>query len=319
MPSPLRDRAARCGPIMRYFIFLIWLLAACVLLLGFGGRFHGAGDTLALARPLVVPVLGLISLGWVFGRHRALGLVGLCLAGIAMASIVPPTQTANAQGGQGVYSVYQKNLLFRLPKTAPVAADILSTEADFVTLQELHKRNRPILTELRARYPYQHFCPFAAVGGIAVLSQWPPIAGKTLCEEFGGLAAMQVETPDGPLWVVSVHLHWPYPYRQFEQVAELRPMLERLEGPTVVGGDFNMVSWSHAVQSVARATGTVYSGYPGGSFAFSYHLDGRNMVGWLPRLPIDHVLLPDGAERVSVQLRPRLGSDHHGVIATFRR
>ena len=243
----------------------------------------------------------------------------LCL-GLAMASaatMVPPAPVSFVDDAVSSYRVYQKNLLFRLPDTAPVADDILASGADFVTLQELHARNRPILEALRARYPHQHFCPFAAVGGIAVLSRWPPVAEQMVCENFGGLAAMQVETPDGPLWVVSIHLHWPYPYRQTEQLAQLLPMLQSLGGDAVVGGDFNMVTWSHAVDTIKTATRTKYAGYPGGTFVLSYHKDGQNLLDGLPRLPIDHVLIPDTAAGLSVERRARLGSDHHGVVADF--
>ena len=198
-----------------------------------------------------------------------------------------------------------------------MAEDILASRADFVTLQELHQRNRPILGTLRDTYPHQHFCPFAAVGGIAVLSRYPGIPGQTVCAEGAGLAAMQVATPDGPLWVVSLHLHWPYPYRQAIQVADLLPLLEGLEGPVVLGGDFNMVAWSHAVRAIASATRTENAGHVGGTFALSHTVGGENILARMPRLPIDHVLIPEDAARQSVERRPRLGSDHHGIKARF--
>lgn len=305
------------GGMMRWLLSALALLCGLVLVLGFGGRLHGGGDALAVVRPVVVVALAGVSVMLLIWRTRVLGVAGLGLALLGGFSMAPPVVLAEVPAGARAYAVYQKNLLFLLPDTRPVAADILASGADFVTLQELHLRNRSILGALRQGYPYQHFCPFAAVGGIAVLSRWPATGAAAVCDEGHGWAALQVETPDGPLWVVSVHLHWPYPYSQRAQLTRILPNLEALDGPVVVGGDFNMVPWSYAVASVERATRTRSAGYAGGTFAFSYHRDRRNLAAWLPRMPIDHVLVPDKGEPVSLQRRARLGSDHHGVLAGF--
>ena len=78
-----------------------------------------------------------------------------------------------------------------------------------------------------------------------------------------------------------------------------------------------MVPWSHAVEAISRTTTTALSGFAGGTFTFSHHKDGRNLVSWLPRIPIDHILVPETAARLSLQRRQRLGSDHYGLLATF--
>ncbi len=114
---------------------------------------------------------------------------------------------------------------------------------------------------------------------------------------------MQVEGPQGRLWLVSIHLHWPWPYRQAAQLATLVPMIEGLDGPTVIAGDFNMVRWSTALGALrtagrVRNAGPVRGTYP--------------QFGPLLVLPIDHVLAPGGG---TVALRPLLGSDHLGLVA----
>ena len=115
---------------------------------------------------------------------------------------------------------------------------------------------------------------------------------------------MQLRTPDGPVWLVSVHLHWPYPYRQPEQVELILPILERLEGPVIIGGDFNMVPWSNTmgrIEAAARAEVL-------GPMVTTYWL--RDLVP----LSIDHVLAPAGG---TVFARTWLGSDHAGLVARF--
>ncbi len=300
---------------MRLFLTLLWWLTAFALLAGYAGRLHGIGDSFAVLRPAVASLLVGLSLVQFLLSCRRRAIAGLILSAVALVSMMPPAP-GGAMAGPN-YRLYQKNLLWNLPDTRVVADDILASGADFVTLQELHRGNRPILAGLSAEYPFQHFCRFAAVGGTAVLSRWPAIEGQTMCDDGHGLAAMQVETPHGPLWVVALHLHWPYPHGQADQVERLLPMLEALEGPIAVGGDFNMVPWGHSVRAVGRTTRTIPAGYAGGTFQPSYHFTGRDLAGWMPRLPIDHVLVPETSDRGSLERRDRLGSDHHGLLATF--
>lgn len=305
------------GGMMRWLLSGLVLLFGLALVLSFGGRYHGAGDALAVARPWVAVVLGGGALGLLVIGPRRLGVVGIALALVGAISLRPPALASEVSSGSQVYALYQKNLLFRLADAAPVAEDILASVADFVTLQELHSRNRSILGALRQAYPHQQLCPFAAVGGVAVLSRWPATDVAPLCGEGNGWAAMQVETPDGPMWVLSVHLHWPFPYGQSAQLQRILPALGSLNGPAVVGGDFNMVPWSYAVAAVGRATGTQSAGLVGGTFAFSYHREGRNLAAWMPLLPIDHVLVPVEGGPISLEKRPQLGSDHHGLLVGF--
>lgn len=302
---------------MRATLYALFSLTTLALIAGFAGRFHGMGDSIALARPILVAILSVLALIALALRIRVLGVLGIILSFAAGVTVIPLSPFKTAVAGTQSYGLYQKNLLWIIPDLEPVVTDVEVTQPDFVTLQELHERNRPILGMLREDYPYQHFCRFASVGGIAVLSRWPPTDTPPKCDDGYGLAAMQVETPDGPLWVVSLHLHWPFPYGQRRQLDTLLPVLEKLDGGAVVGGDFNMVEWSYAVRSIARATKTRNAGFAGGTFAFSYELDGRDVAKGIPRIPIDHVLVPQSGASLGVNRRERFGSDHHGLFAEF--
>ena len=302
--------------VMRKILFWLFGLSIFGLILGFAGRFHGLGDSMAVLRPVFISAVAVLSVVFCALRAWGVGVVGLCLAGGAALGMMPEAPLSVVPDEDRLFSVYQKNLLFRLPDISPVAEDILRAEADFVMLQEVHQQNRAILDELRGAYPYQSFCPFAGVGGPAVLSRWP-VVDVPACHDGSGFVGMRVETPDGLLWIASLHLHWPFPYRQPEQLATVIPVLEGLEGPVLIGGDFNMVPWSYAVTSVAAASKTKLVGYPGGTFSFSYHQARWNLMSALPRLPIDHVLIPEAGAMIDLERRPRFGSDHHGIVAEF--
>lgn len=161
-----------------------------------------------------------------------------------------------------------------------------------------------MLENLADILPHARVCEPTRVGSVALATRWPPVDGSEICVE--GLAAVQVDTPEGRMWIVSLHLAWPWPFDQSEHVRQRLDVLERLEGPVVLGGDFNMVPWSHAMRRIASAIGAERAGKVRPSFPLNPVLV----------LPIDHVLIPAG-KRGATGLRPLLGSDHHGLVARY--
>ena len=273
----------------------------CALLISYFGSLHPIADSLAVFRPglavvlilTMLPVLRWRLLAW---PAFAIGTVSLALRALAL---LP------AADGPVDIVLYQKNLLFRLADPAPILADINASAPDVVALQEVSENNRGILEALTETHPYQHFCPFGRVGGTAILSRFEFTDVEALCLAEDGLAAAQVNHPKQPLWVVSLHLHWPWPHRQAAQVERFVPLLEKLDHPVIVAGDFNMVPWSHSVRQIASATGTG----PIGPVLPTYHFAGQSLgLG----ISIDHVLAPAGG---TLTRRPGLGSDHMGLLA----
>lgn len=282
---------------------LLGLLALLSLAVSFSylGHLHPAGDSLAVFRPWLIGALVVALLAMLAVRpHRMVGqallVIVLLVAGKVL--LLPPPA-----GGPVVVTSYQKNLSFRLADPSAVVEDILAAAPDVITLQEVDKDNRAVLAALSEAYPNQHICPFhTIVGDTAVLSRYPVIEGSRRCAE-GGFTAFRVMAPNGPLWVVSIHLHWPWPYRQAQHLEALADDLAALQGPVLIGGDFNMVPGSHALRRITALTGShVQPGAPA-----TYHLE-----GWVG-VPIDHVLYPTPCGTVS--RRAKLGSDHHGILA----
>ncbi|EKE45182.1 hypothetical protein OCGS_0877 [Oceaniovalibus guishaninsula JLT2003] len=271
-----------------------------LLLAGFGGRLHPAGDSLAVARIWLV-VAGLIWIGAFVLRHavrlRAALSLGAVLLAIAATTSAGWLQVAGRAVGP---TVYQKNMSFRLRDTTALANDILALRPDIVTLQEIDDDNASLRQQISAALPSWHRCVSDTVGGEAIATHWPVL--DRACGP--GAAALRVQSPAGPLWIVSVHLHWPWPARQARQVADLLPWLETLDRPVIVAGDFNMVPWSWAVRSIARATGTARAGAPLHTFR----------VRSVAPVAIDNILLPGGTGRAAT--RPPLGSDHWGLVVT---
>ncbi len=226
--------------------------------------------------------------------------------------MAPAFPTWNAAGaGETSITIFQLNLLYRNSELEAVAALIRDEGADVVTLQEVTKKTGRLLKILQKEYPYSVLCRFATVGGVAVLSRLPLAPGSSPgCADKGGLAWLRVMAGGRPLSVASIHLHWPYPYRQPAQLDRLQPHLEAIPRPVLLAGDFNAAPWSHAVARVADATGTTVAG--GLRFTF-----GVRPIRWAPAvaMPIDHILLPGDIAPLDVRSVPGPGSDHAALVA----
>ncbi len=285
---------------MRLFLKLIWLALVAALMAGFAGALHPIGDSLSVFRPQVLVLLATASgllWGLRMGVWAALGAVFVLVAGLPL--LVDPKQRP---AGASV-TLYQKNMLVSNPDLGPLEADIRAMAPDVLTLQEVSVKNRPILNALSDLLPYQQFCHFGGVGEVAVASRFP-VVEPGICAK--GLAALHVDGPGGPMWLVSVHLRWPWPYQQAKDLAEILPQIAALDGPVLIAGDFNMVRWSHALAEVRRAARVLAAGRILGSFP---------QFAPLATLPIDQVMSPGGGQ---VEMRPLLGSDHYGLFATLR-
>jgi endonuclease/exonuclease/phosphatase (EEP) superfamily protein YafD len=278
---------------------LLALVVALILVLGGGylGMLHPVGDSLAVFRAPGAAALALAAVLCLLLRAWRPSAIGFAVAAVSGAPLMAASRET---GPAGSFVVYQKNLLFRNDDLPGIEADIRAIAPDVLTLQEVSTRNEVLLAGLGDVLPHQVLCPFVNAGGAAVLTRLEPVAGSEICAE--GLAALQVRTPEGPVWLVSIHLQWPWPYSQAPQVDELVPVIGSLDGKMVIAGDFNLVSWSRAMARIRSAGRVKDVGPARGTFP---------KFGPLLDLPIDHVLAPGGGR---TELRPLLGSDHRGLV-----
>lgn len=281
---------------MGILVKLLALVFGVLTVGSFLGALHPLGDSLAVFRLPLACLFALAAIWTSWPKTLRWSLTGLGV--LAMLSVL---WWRWSDGLPGTAQVYQRNLYFARAEHGAVIADILDRRPDVVTLQEVTDRNRAVLDGIAADYPAQLHCPFARVGGPAVASRWPMVPDSARCIGGRGLAVMQVQSPLGPVWIGSLHLHWPWPHGQAKQRDVLLPELAKLEGPILLGGDFNMVPWSYTFASIAKATRTKRAG----NVAPTLFKSG------VP-LPIDHVLGPNGG---TAEVLPRLGSDHNGVLA----
>jgi endonuclease/exonuclease/phosphatase (EEP) superfamily protein YafD len=274
------------------------VLAILSLAGGYMGWLHPIGDSLAVGRGIAAAGLLFMAVLASFAGLRIAAFGSMLLALMAGGQVA---LAYNWPGPPGDFVLYQKNMLFKNADLAALEADIRTTEPLAVTLQEVSDPNQALLANLKDTLPHQLHCPWGNVGGVAVLTRLDPVPGASFCAP--GMAVMQVVVGEKRVWLVSLHLHWPWPYDQADHVDLLLPLLAKLEGPVVLAGDFNMVRWASSVKQIAA----VIRAQPAGPTIGTY----TGFAPWL-NLPIDHVMAPGGGKLVT---RGSHGSDHIGVLA----
>lgn len=278
----------------RTLILLTATLAAILVLLGHAQAVHRSADTVAFGRPLfgAFCLLGVFAANSTWLRFT-FGLIGLASL-ISVAALYVP------QSPQQDLRVYSKNLWFSNAMAAELVADISKASVDVVFLQEVSIQNRKILDDLLPEFPHQHLCRFSDWSGIAVLSRTPFLEDGN-CTDWRALAAVPIEVSGTRVWLVALHLPWPWPHDSALTDKISRDFVAQLSGPIVIGGDFNAFPWSGRIARIAQITDTMLAGPP----RVTMTLRG------VP-LPIDMVLAPGGGQ---LEARPLFGSDHHGVVA----
>lgn len=263
-----------------------------MLLWGQAGALHPSGDSIELLSPFFAASGFLFSFALSGNTRLALLTIFAIWLGQWSYAILKPT------GPAGELVIYQKNKLAGNVQYDALVRDIIDSDADFVTLQELAP-DSVLLAKLRSTYPHQHVCQFSDWSGIAVLSKHPIVGGTRRCSRFRSVAAVQTETMTGKVWVASVHLFWPWPYSQARNLERIEPMLAGLEGPVILGGDLNM----HPHTRVSRRVATLVGGKELRPVFPTLFVKGIPLF-------VDHIIAPSG----TVSRRPRLGSDHFGVL-----
>ena len=221
----------------------------------------------------------------------------------------------------------QFNLNFRNHKMDKVSQYIVDHPMDIITLQEVTKEHQEALEELETEnfavefstsypyigqkkgpYPYQAYCNFRAIGAVAILSKHP-FETKPVCTD--GLIWAKVLIKEKPINVLSTHLYWPYPHHQNEQVQQLLPLLEGIDSPLMISGDFNAVPWSHTMQEIAHASNTKVV------LGLRWSIKLNKQLPLLPfmKLPLDHLLISNEFEVKQIKVEKSLGSDHLPIVS----
>ncbi len=210
------------------------------------------------------------------------------------------------------------NVRFPSRDSSPLGHELAAAAADVLLLQELSSEHLAMIKATGAfdDFPWSYVDPRRGSFGAGIWSRHPLTDGETW--EPGGLPMVRatVEVAGHPVRIFNIHCKAPMRRRWIpiwkEQLAELRAAVASSPVPAVVAGDFNS-TYGHAPFRDLLAVGLR-----------DVHVDaGRGLATTWPRggrvLPpmfrLDHVLVTDGLETLSVREGVGRTSDHRPVVA----
>lgn len=303
--------------------FSAMMLASVPLVAGFYGAWHPALDSFAhfrvhLAVLMMAAALPLLatSLRWqavaalLFGA-AALATTSPSLPGIGPvhAGFEPPAED------RPVYKMLQMNLRFNNTEPAKVLSLVGRTQPDVITFEEVSTMWADKLAPLFARYPHHILCPHPGrLFGVAILSRRPfAEGGEPKCFDNGSLAIATVDFGGRTSDIAALHLGWPWPFGQSQQIDSLSENLASLGDNAILGGDFNATPWSAAVARVARAGGLKLMPAAGRTWLTLMLPDALRFAG----LTIDHIMAKGDVTVHSVTMEADAGSDHRPLLVEF--
>ncbi len=264
---------------------------------------------LHLTVPLImISIILLVYRKWTRGAIlMAIGLISLLTVNFFPETKMPK-QVAK---GKDSITVVQLNLYYWNKSKGKVVELFRKQKADIVILQEVSRHTKQIIQDVEKDYPHRIICPYSNEGAVAVLSRFPKVEGDaTGCAVRMGLAWIRVLAHGRPVSVASIHLDWPYPFDQNQQIEAMSKHLKSIPQPVVIAGDFNAAPWSSAVNRVATATNTSVIG------GVRFTLKKRIFKGLVSiDLPIDHILKSQEFTTQKIKVGDEVGSDHLPVIS----
>ncbi|GHC69202.1 endonuclease/exonuclease/phosphatase family protein [Limoniibacter endophyticus] len=303
---------------------LLAIIALCIpLIAGFFGRVHPAFDSLAHFRAHLAALIALCSLPLVLGSMWHHAALGLSLALASFLTLVPlqtllqnPSRDAHASLSESgpLYRLLQLNLRFDNPDPTRVLSLIGRENPDIIIFQEVSEQVSMLPERLKHLYSHQIKCPdISAVGSVAILSRRPFLT-QPLCEKSGRLAIVTVDLNGQPVQVAGVHLGWPWPFEQPEEVASLEPVFAALADDALVAGDFNAAGWSNTVRRIALAGGLTRGSHTSPTWL---HHSLPKVLRPIVGLPLDHALSKGAVQIVNIRSGEDAGSDHTPLLIDF--
>jgi endonuclease/exonuclease/phosphatase (EEP) superfamily protein YafD len=309
MPNPMEIR----GALTALALIVVALLVGVHIRVGIPGqpiletlRFH-----LAVLLVIIVVCLLLAGANWraAFFALLAIASAGQGLWVIGQQQAGRPASAALA--GLPSLSVLHFNMLFNNHGNGRAIADLVrDSGAAFAFLAEAAPIRR-YLPELRQAYPDQIGCMPENACDLLFLSRYKLSEVKihTLGEMFQNRAFSAYADVDGTrVAIVAVHLTKPY-FDDFAagEIKALADIIDSLDGPVIVSGDFNAAPWSKNLQRLLLRCKLV----PAPSYPATWPPE-IGMFG----VPLDNIFTRAPAFVTEIApLSNTLGSNHRGLAA----
>lgn len=293
-------------------IIIITLAAACFTVAGFFGlrwRYFELSSHFRLQYAALLSVCGLVLL---HARAWKWLLVAVTFLAANIAVIIP-FLSAHTDDMSKVENlrIVSSNVRFSNTRYAEFISFVRKSNPDVVFVQEATPLWLQNLHALDEPYPYMRYQPNRHGFGLALYSRLP---FRKIESEYIEVAYIlgRVRVNERPVWLLDTHLFTPTNEWHFEnrnqELNSLAGIIEKLRGPIVVAGDFNMSIWSPYYDRFISETKIVdvrdnrgiFPTYPAANPVF--------------RIPIDLCFVSQRMKVVHVQTGPNIGSDHLPLI-----
>lgn len=280
--------------------------------------------------PLLAPVA-------VSARSAGLGL----LAGLGSALAAESARRVLARGQAGrvagpTLRVLSANVLGTNPDPTALAGLIARERPDLALLQEVRPAFGAKLVERVGEHlPYHELSPHLRFGGAALLSRRPLEAVACFRLAGGGhyCQRARMELAGRSLRVFNIHLETPYELHPWpgrfpsfrlrhrpchardRQVEELLDLVAEIDGPLLVGGDFNAAAGSRPHRLLLRRLRDAYL-EAGRGLGHTFPRPTAVRAFWLPAplLRIDYVFVQGSLDPLRARTLDHPGSDHRAVL-----
>lgn len=214
------------------------------------------------------------------------------------------------------YNVWHHN-----PNIADAVAVIRREQPDILLLQEVYSYHtaRIISEELVDLYPDgEPYFAYELPIGQATVSRYP-LTEIGIAYQKGRTQKVLVDTPAGPVTVWNVHPNAPLAWsRQYRQISALAEEIAAVEGPLIVGGDFNTTDQAETYRLINQHLENAHwqAGW-GFGFSFPAHAPRFKRLPIIsPIVRIDHIFYsPHFFAHHADTLSTSGGSDHLPVVA----
>ncbi len=302
-----------------FFLLIAAVLVSVPLVLGFLNSLHPAFDSFTHFRLHLSMLMGLLALPLLFTKLRREGAMILLLAVFAVASTpdaFPSGEQVHAEeAARPRYRVLQMNLRFDNGSPEQALSLIAHTRPDVILLQEVSTMWREKIGYLASAYPYSIFCPHpGSAFSVAIVSRRPFIADSTpSCDPEGMMAIASVDFGGRPADVAALHLHWPWPFRQNEQIEALTDRFRGLSENAILSGDLNATPWSAASRRIAELGAMVPAPSTGPTWLYNGLPEWLRFAG----LPIDQTFVKGRIAISGISRQQSIGSDHLPILIEF--
>ncbi|MFC5385378.1 endonuclease/exonuclease/phosphatase family protein [Aquamicrobium segne] len=299
--------------------------SSLALLLGFFNSLHPTFDSFAHFRVHLALLTIMLSLILFPMGQRIVALSALvfalgCLSSVTQVMRLPSSLATSIfpqqKTDRATYRLLEINLRYNNPTPEKVLSLIGQVQPDVLTLMEASPLWTQKLNILRSAYPHRIGCHGRNPRfGVVILSRRPFSDDRPAdCNLMVSFALAPVDFGGTIVNVGAVHLGWPWPFNQAQQVSELENMLQTLDGKnTIIAGDLNATPWSVTAARIAAAGGLALVPSPGPTWI--YHRLPASLLFF--GLPIDNVFASSNIMVHSIERLQAVGSDHVPVLVKF--